>query len=91
MGFIGWVIIINSAAYTNPNSRLGIIFLPGISFTMEQLVPALVAFDILGLVLRWRLFDHGAHLVGAGFGYFYTVYGLSYWNQVQKYLWEHRK
>lgn len=31
----------------------------------------LVVFDLIGLVVGRTIFDHGSHLGGAGFGYFY--------------------
>lgn len=53
---------------------------------MSELVPAFVCLDVLGLVLRWRSFDHVAHLSGAAFGLIYTIYGIPAWSQVQHYL-----
>uniref|UniRef100_G3PL72 rhomboid protease n=1 Tax=Gasterosteus aculeatus aculeatus TaxID=481459 RepID=G3PL72_GASAC len=51
-----------------PEAKLGIIFLPMITFTAGNVLKALVAIDTAGLILGWRLFDHAAHLGGALFG-----------------------
>lgn len=53
---------------------------------MSELVPALCFLDVMGLLLRWRMFDHAAHLAGAGFGLFYTIYGIPLWSDFQRYL-----
>lgn len=37
-------------------------------FSYEQGILALLTFDTLGLVLRWKMFDHAAHLGGTLFG-----------------------
>ncbi|KAI8910926.1 hypothetical protein EDD86DRAFT_232157 [Gorgonomyces haynaldii] len=74
------------AAYAvdNPHAQVGIVFLPGIRFTLEQLLPALVLFDLAGFLLRWRGLDHAAHLSGVAFGFLYANYGRPLWNQVQR-------
>jgi len=53
---------------SNPKSELSIIFLPDFSFTAENGLKGLMAIDTLGILLRWRVFDHAAHLGGALFG-----------------------
>lgn len=51
-----------------PDSRLNIIFLPWFSFSAENAVYGIILFDLVGLFLGLRLFDHAAHLGGALFG-----------------------
>jgi rhomboid-like protein len=51
-----------------PDARLAVIFLPFIQFSAEQAVYGLIAFDLLGLIFRFRMFDHAAHLGGTMFG-----------------------
>jgi rhomboid-like protein len=51
-----------------PDAKLQIIFLPFFTFSAENAVYGLLAFDALGLVLGWKMFDHAAHLGGALFG-----------------------
>lgn len=51
-----------------PDARLSIVFLPFFQFSAEQAVYGLVAFDLLGLIFRFRMFDHAAHLGGTLFG-----------------------
>merc|ERR1712037_66753 len=55
-------------ATIHPDSTLQIIFLPMVKFTAATGLKALVTIDTLGLLLRWRMFDHAAHLAGLGFG-----------------------
>ncbi|KAG9338504.1 hypothetical protein JZ751_025739 [Albula glossodonta] len=58
-----------------PEAKLGIIFLPMLTFSAGHALKAIVALDTAGLFLGWRLFDHAAHLGGAIFGVWYIVYG----------------
>jgi rhomboid-like protein len=46
-------------------------------------VAGMVAFDIIGLLFRLKLFDHAAHLGGAAFGYFYYYNGSDIWEAVK--------
>lgn len=58
------------SAITSPESQLGIIGLPSNQFSFNALtgVQCLFLFDTIGLLLRWKLLDHAAHLGGAIFG-----------------------
>ncbi|XP_034743755.1 presenilins-associated rhomboid-like protein, mitochondrial isoform X1 [Etheostoma cragini] len=67
-----------------PEAKLGIIFLPMITFTAGNALKVLVAMDTAGLILGWRLFDHAAHLGGALFGVWYVAYG-------HKLIWRKRE
>ncbi|XP_037837967.1 presenilins-associated rhomboid-like protein, mitochondrial [Kryptolebias marmoratus] len=67
-----------------PEAKLGIIFLPMVTFTAGSALKALVAIDTAGLVLGWRFFDHAAHLGGALFGIWYVTYG-------HKLIWRKRE
>ncbi|KAM4605461.1 presenilin-associated rhomboid-like protein A, mitochondrial [Polymixia lowei] len=67
-----------------PEAKLGIIFLPMVTFTAGNALKALVAIDAVGLVLGWRLLDHAAHLGGALFGVWYVAYG-------HKLIWRKRE
>jgi rhomboid-like protein len=78
------------AAYKYPDTQLGILFLPGIHLSAGHLVPALATVDVLGLIFRWRIFDHGAHLTGAAMGLLYTIYGIPLWSKVQEYFYMRR-
>jgi rhomboid-like protein len=51
-----------------PDARLSIVFLPFFHFSAEQAIYGLIAFDLLGLIFRFRMFDHAAHLGGTLFG-----------------------
>uniref|UniRef100_A0A669BN57 rhomboid protease n=1 Tax=Oreochromis niloticus TaxID=8128 RepID=A0A669BN57_ORENI len=67
-----------------PEAKLGIIFLPMVTFTAGTALKVLVAADTAGLLLGWRLFDHAAHLGGALFGVWYVAYG-------HKLIWRKRE
>ncbi|KAG0175170.1 hypothetical protein DFQ28_005998 [Apophysomyces sp. BC1034] len=63
-----------------PTASVSIVFLPFIPIQIGYALQALVGFDLLGVLLRWRIFDHYAHLTGVGIGLAYLQYG-------QQYLW----
>lgn len=67
-----------------PEAKLGIIFLPMVTFTAGNALKGLIAIDTAGLILGWRLFDHAAHLGGALFGIWYVAYG-------HKLIWRKRE
>lgn len=58
-----------------PDARLQIAFIPGYTFSADTGLKAMLCFDTLGLLLRWKLFDHAAHLGGALFGMFWYYWG----------------
>ncbi|XP_018013637.1 presenilins-associated rhomboid-like protein, mitochondrial [Hyalella azteca] len=64
-----------------PDSRLGIIFIPNFNFSAEQGLMGIMCLDTTGLILRWRLFDHAAHLSGAISGIMYAKYGQQLWEK----------
>lgn len=59
----------------HPDATLQIIFLPMVTFTAATGLKALLTIDTLGLLLRWRMFDHAAHLAGLGFGVAWCYFG----------------
>ncbi|XP_015228711.1 PREDICTED: presenilins-associated rhomboid-like protein, mitochondrial [Cyprinodon variegatus] len=85
LGASGAVMAVLAAVCTKvPEAKLGIIFLPMVTFTAGHALKALVAIDTAGLMLGWRLFDHAAHLGGALFGVWYVAYG-------HKLIWRRRE
>lgn len=74
------------AACAFPQAQLGIIFLPFVTFPIGLGVAGMVAVDVAGIVLRWRLFDHWAHLGGAAFGWVYWHYGAQAWERLKHVL-----
>jgi len=60
--------VIGMFATVHPDSTLQIILLPMVTFTAATGLKALMTIDTLGLLLKWRMFDHAAHLAGVGFG-----------------------
>ncbi|CEG63947.1 hypothetical protein RMATCC62417_01010 [Rhizopus microsporus] len=67
--------LVASTAILHPNSSISLIFLPMIPIKLGYALPALMSFDLAGILLRWKMFDHFAHLAGAGLGIGYTYYG----------------
>lgn len=66
---------------THPNTELGILFVPFVRFSAEHAIQGIVLLDTLGVLFRWKVFDHAAHLGGALFGILYAKYGDSLWRQ----------
>lgn len=66
------------SAYSNPDIKVNLIFLPFFGFSISTGVMAMVGFDIVGLVAGWKLLDHAAHLGGATFG----AFGCYYFNDL---------
>ncbi|KAI9310802.1 hypothetical protein BX666DRAFT_2002830 [Dichotomocladium elegans] len=67
--------LLASTAVLYPNSSVSLIFLPFIPIKMGYALPALMGFDVAGIMLGWRQFDHYAHLAGACLGLSYMSYG----------------
>jgi rhomboid-like protein len=67
-----------------PDTQLSILFIPQFHFNAGNAIQAIMAFDLAGIIFRWRLFDHAAHLGGACFGLFWSIYG-------QRHLWPLRE
>ena len=70
--------VLASVCYNWPESRVAFAFVDKIiphSFSSKSALIGLIVFDTLGILLRWKLFDHAAHLGGALFGLIYMRYG----------------
>jgi len=77
-----------------PETKLSILFLPQLQFSAGNAIQVIMAFDVAGIIFRWRLFDHAAHLGGACMGLFWSYYGqdhlwplrehiVGFWHQVR--------
>ncbi|KAG8589047.1 hypothetical protein GDO81_006227 [Engystomops pustulosus] len=76
LGASGAIMTILAVVCTKmPEAKLAIIFLPMFTFTAGNALKVILAFDSAGLILGWKFFDHAAHLGGALFGIWYTLYG----------------
>lgn len=60
-----------------PDAKLGIVFIPNMPFSADTALKAVMLLDLSGIIFRWKLFDHAAHLGGALFGIFYALIGQS--------------
>jgi len=58
-----------------PEARLQIIFLPFFDFSARSGIIGIILLDFVGILLRWRVFDHAAHLGGTLFGVWYALWG----------------
>jgi rhomboid-like protein len=55
-----------------PDAKLGIVFIPGLTFTADTGIKCLVAVDTAGMVFGWKLLDHAAHLSGVLYGVLFS-------------------
>lgn len=55
------------ACAQSPESKLQLIFLPGVQIPAGYGLAALMSVDTLGVIRGWKVFDHGGHLGGAIF------------------------
>ncbi|KAI8898627.1 hypothetical protein BC833DRAFT_614837 [Globomyces pollinis-pini] len=83
--------LLAACTYLRPQSQLGIVFLPGVHFRADEVLPLMMLVDAVGLVMRWQTFDHAAHLAGAIIGLIYVPYGIPFWSQVQTRLFNERR
>lgn len=67
-----------------PDTKLGIIFLPFFTFPAETAIKFIVGFDLVGLIMGWKIFDHAAHLGGAACGIAWCYWG-------NEYIWQKRE
>ncbi|EEC09320.1 conserved hypothetical protein [Ixodes scapularis] len=64
-----------------PDAQLAIIFLPFFTFSAGMALKAIVTMDVAGILLKWQLLDHAAHLGGSIFGIVYILYGQEVWKR----------
>ncbi|CAK9296941.1 unnamed protein product [Gordionus sp. m RMFG-2023] len=69
MGASGAIMaLVSCVCIQYPNAQLSLIILPWINFSALTALKGLLIFDSLGILMRWKLFDHAAHLGGMLFG-----------------------
>ena len=74
--------VLAACCVKRPDAQLQIIFLPFLTFSAQAGLMGVIALDVCGLLFKWRLFDHAAHLGGNLFGCWYVTYGHTYlWDQ----------
>lgn len=89
--------VLAACCIENPNAELSILFLPFFTFSAQSALYGLIAFDVTGLLLRWKIFDHAGHLGGTLFGSWYISSGYQFtweqraiitnwWHNLRKYL-----
>jgi len=67
--------VLGACCIERPEARLSILFLPFFSFSAQTALYSIIAIDVAGLIMRWKLFDHAGHLGGTLFGAWYVTYG----------------
>ncbi|XP_055389279.1 presenilins-associated rhomboid-like protein, mitochondrial isoform X2 [Condylostylus longicornis] len=67
--------ILSFVCFEYPDTRLSILFIPMYTFSAAAAIKTIICFDLAGVLLRWKFFDHAAHLGGALFGMFWSFYG----------------
>lgn len=81
MGIIGFVCL------KYPETKLSIIFLPWVQFSALSAIKAMMALDMTGILMGWRVFDHGAHVGGGLAGIFWSLVGHSeIWQKRESFL-----
>ena len=70
----------------SPTSELSIVFIPNFSFSADSAIKFIIGFDLAGIIFRWKLFDHAAHLGGVLFGVWYAHYGQQIWRKREPFL-----
>lgn len=79
--------VLGMVCVKNPDAQLSVAFVSSIyphSFSADTALKSLILLDSVGILLRWRLFDHAAHLAGVLFGIWYVSYG-------SKIFWQKRE
>ena len=74
-----------------PENELAIIFLPMFPFRADTGIKGLACLDVVGLILKWRVLDHAAHLGGLLFGIIWIKYGIHYVDPLLKWWHEQRR
>lgn len=65
----------------SPDAKLLLFFVPILA---GNAIKAMMVLDFVGLIAKWRYFDHAAHLGGSLFGVWYATYG-------EKLFYQHRR
>ncbi|RIA96214.1 hypothetical protein C1645_688061 [Glomus cerebriforme] len=74
-----------TCAITYPDASVYLIFMPFFPIKISYALPALIAFDLFGIISKMTIFDHFAHLAGTMFGLIYTKFGQEpYWKAVRQ-------
>lgn len=74
--------VLAACCIERPDARLSILFLPFFTFSAQTALYSIIAIDVTGLLLRWKLFDHAGHLGGTLFGSWYVLKGHEWtWDQ----------
>ncbi|KAI0351368.1 rhomboid-domain-containing protein [Trametes cingulata] len=62
-----------------PDAEITLVIPPWFPINIQTGFAAILAFDIIGVLRGWKMFDHYAHLGGAAFGAFWYAYGAKIW------------
>jgi rhomboid-like protein len=70
--------VVATVATLFPATKVHVFLIP-YPLALGTVFPIMILLDTAGLLLRWRTFDHAAHLGGAVFGYWYVAGGGRQW------------
>ncbi|KAH7963657.1 hypothetical protein HPB52_022325 [Rhipicephalus sanguineus] len=73
--------VVGALCVQYPDAQLSILFLPFFTFSAAAALKGVLAFDTAGMLFRWHLLDHAAHLGGTLFGVGYVLYGQEIWKR----------
>ena len=76
----------STTAFRFPSTEFGIIFLPFVTLPAWQMIIGIASLDVAGLVLGWKMFDHGAHLAAVACGYLFVHGGYDGGVRLQRYV-----
>lgn len=62
-----------------PDTQLGILFLPMLTFSAGTAIKVIMGIDLAGCIMGWKFFDHAAHLGGAVLGVYWAYFGRDIW------------
>ncbi|KAI8073899.1 hypothetical protein BC940DRAFT_231336 [Gongronella butleri] len=84
--------LLSGTAYLQPNASIALVFLPMVPIKLGYALPAMMGFDVAGILLKWKMFDHFAHLAGACIGLGYLAYGHQHiWTPLIQKIYHQRR
>ncbi|KAI0676121.1 hypothetical protein C8Q78DRAFT_1008128 [Trametes maxima] len=67
-----------------PDAEITLVIPPWFPINIQTGFATILAFDLLGVLRGWKMFDHYAHIGGAAFGAFWFTYGAQIWYAIRE-------